>query len=537
METPDPEIFGPLAAIAPESLVLLASNIAKRCLDLPPNTSGKLVGRTYGSFNIVHIIELGDVKLVIRVPAWGWGSRLTQTAVDAMESHVATVRLIRSKTTIPVPEIYAIDTSANNEIGAPYLCMSFLPGKQASGLWFNYSGTLTLDEFRLNLLTSLARAMAQLSCFSFDQLGSIMKSGPDSVVIGPNYGWEDNEDGSMQATASGPYDSTSALLRDNPIGGYGENEHIWTRATNKTLEVLLDCLPIHDSPSSFVLCHPDLNYQNILVDDQGTVTGLIDWDRVQTQPRFMGYIIYPSWITRDWDPLWYAWPTLSDREDSPETLERYRAHYTSELGKALEWKGDWKYSSKAHLFEAIWIATFADHCSADICEKFVHTVVGDDTDASDIFFDIGGGYIEEEDWAAVKAKLRRFVCGDQIMQDDRHRIDNHYKRSAYWDNTGFDGNGSRLRGLKENIMQTLISRHQISLSTATIFSSELLWQSEWISMRSALLPSNMARPSGTGSQTPTGSFTGPLPKSESVVINHEFAIHCMPSHKVRPALN
>ncbi|KAH8203104.1 hypothetical protein TruAng_002737 [Truncatella angustata] len=83
-------------------------------------------------------------------------------------------------------------------------------------------------------------------------------------------------------------------------------------------------------------------------------------------------------------------------------------------------------------------------------------------------------------------------------------IDDIYKRSGCWDNIVFVGNGSRLRGLKENVMQTLHARHLISPSSATIFTSEL--------------PSNMATPTGTGSQTPTGSFNGqlPLPTSSSV---------------------
>ncbi|KAK8059671.1 hypothetical protein PG996_009601 [Apiospora saccharicola] len=71
------------------------------------------------------------------------------------------------------------------------------------------------------------------------------------------------------------------------------------------------------------------------------------------------------------------------------------------------------------------------------------------------------------------------------------------KRPDCWNNIVFVGNGSRLRGLKENVLQTLISRYLISPSTATMFTSEL--------------PSNMATPTGTGSQTPTGSTTGSLP--------------------------
>ncbi|KAI1322285.1 actin-like ATPase domain-containing protein [Xylariaceae sp. FL0255] len=77
-----------------------------------------------------------------------------------------------------------------------------------------------------------------------------------------------------------------------------------------------------------------------------------------------------------------------------------------------------------------------------------------------------------------------------------------HMRQPCWDSLVFVGNGVRIRGLKENIMQTLNARYLISPSTATIFTSEL--------------PSNMATPSGTGSQTPTGSFTGQMPTTSSV---------------------
>ncbi|KAJ2994636.1 hypothetical protein NUW58_g1500 [Xylaria curta] len=411
MESLDPETFGPLAAIAPESLVLLASNIGKRYLDLP-DTSGTLIARISGSYNITHVVKLENAKLVIRVPATGWGSGLTQAAADAMESQVATIRLIRGKTTIPVPEIYALDTSVNNEIGAPYICMSFIPGNPVSEVWFDYSGTLPRDEFRLSILTSLSQTMAKFSCFAFDQMGSITKSGSDSTVIGPSYDWDEKEDGSLQVTTSGPYDSTSVFLRQNSIDGSSVNGNTWSKAAAKVLEVLLGCLPTPDSPSSFVLCPPDFDSQNVLVDDEGTVTGLIDWDLAQTMPRFVGYARYPGWITRDWDPLMYGWPKMTESEDSPETLEHYRAHYNTELGKAHKWQGDWKYTGKSHIFEAIWIAALHRLNRLEICRKFVQAVAGDNTDASDILYDIGTGRYKEEDWVTLKANLRRFIRED-----------------------------------------------------------------------------------------------------------------------------
>jgi hypothetical protein len=57
----------------------------------------------------------------------------------------------------------------------------------------------------------------------------------------------------------------------------------------------------------FFLSHPDFGYQNILVDAEGNVTGIIDWDDVTVGPRQSAFARYPSWITRDWDPLMYSY--------------------------------------------------------------------------------------------------------------------------------------------------------------------------------------------------------------------------------------
>lgn len=102
----------------------------------------------------------------------------------------------------------------------------------------------------------------------------------------------------------------------------------------------------------------------------------------------------------------------------------------------------------------------------------------------------------------IEVGLERFLFADR-NEIDRiastiyrtiQGVEDMYMRPACWDNLVFVGNGSRLRGLKDNILQTLNARHLISPSTATMFTSEL--------------PSNVATPAGTGSQTPIGSFNG-----------------------------
>ncbi|KAK4226179.1 SH3 domain-containing YSC84-like protein 1 [Podospora fimiseda] len=102
----------------------------------------------------------------------------------------------------------------------------------------------------------------------------------------------------------------------------------------------------------------------------------------------------------------------------------------------------------------------------------------------------------------IEVGLERFQFADR-KEIDRiveaiyrtvQSVEDMYMRPSCWENVTFVGNGTRLRGLRDNIMQTLQARHVISPSSATMFTSEL--------------PSNIGTPSGTGSQTPTGSFTG-----------------------------
>ncbi|KAM3457316.1 Actin-like protein ARP9 [Beauveria bassiana D1-5] len=113
----------------------------------------------------------------------------------------------------------------------------------------------------------------------------------------------------------------------------------------------------------------------------------------------------------------------------------------------------------------------------------------------------------------IEVGLERFTFADR-SEIDRivtaiyrtvQGIDDMYMRPPCWDNIVFVGNGSRLRGLKENILATLNARHIVSPSTATMFTSEL--------------PSNMATPTGTGAQTPTSSFGGAPHQLQSGGVN------------------
>ncbi|KAF1932629.1 actin-like ATPase domain-containing protein [Didymella exigua CBS 183.55] len=96
----------------------------------------------------------------------------------------------------------------------------------------------------------------------------------------------------------------------------------------------------------------------------------------------------------------------------------------------------------------------------------------------------------------MEVGTERFLAGSngtmEKIADAIHRaissVDEVNKRSELWDSLIICGNGSRLRGFKEALLQTLNSKYLISPSSATIFTSEI--------------PSNMSTPAGTGANTP-----------------------------------
>jgi hypothetical protein len=363
----DEDVFGSLLNITADQLVALGSRIRELVFKVTTE-DGLLVESRSGSFNLARILQLDEARMVIHIPATGKLGDLSRPAKEALESHVQTLKYITEHTSVPVPEVFHFDTSANNEIGAPYIAMSCISGKPVARLWFEDSGPTPLEERRQNILKQLAQAMAQLNVYHFDKIGSLAPNDQDDGYhLGPCFSWGQAEDGTIPITSSGPHLDTSSFLR-----GYWQpaNEKSgFSVGANKVLEEMLPLLP-NDS-SKFALAHADIDSQNVMADEQGNITGIIDWDNAQTMPNFMGCLRYPSWITRDWYPFMY-WPESPDG-NSPEELQKYRAYYLQEMRRALVPQGgdDYKLTAKSRIFEAIWIAVSNEKNRPMICAKFV----------------------------------------------------------------------------------------------------------------------------------------------------------------------
>lgn len=381
---------------AHSSLLMLASKIRPKLSDTGFSCV-TVTDELYGSYNVVYIIEFNDKKkFVFRVPIDTNNGHLSDTAKRSMISQVGTMQFIRRNTTIPLPEIYAFNTSMDDTIGTPYVAMSFIEGEPVYSVWFDDVGPTTREERRQRILRSIARAMVQLEAFSFDKIGSLVFTDASTTVgvaIGPCYGWTakhstpsdyskqhrlaphiTQDDGNKLCTKCG-ISTGSRIISGVPlvksdeqffcfegvkqnlcleeIGPFESSKEYLTavirvlggdsnlpipQATRTVLQAIIDCLtsPAQDSETeTFVLAPPDFNSQNVMVDEKGNVTGFIDWDNVHTVPREIGCCRYPGWITRDWDLINYQHNGFDPLEDSPHLLKRYRTMYGQMIKRLL----------------------------------------------------------------------------------------------------------------------------------------------------------------------------------------------------------
>ena len=202
--------------------------------------------------------------------------------------------------------------------------INFVTGQPVDELCFDDTGPTPLNLRRIRILESLALAISELSRFQFDKIGFLQFEQDDDLSLSSSMGGftvldeqadledvENGVDGGGNFWKMGPFDVSSvyfeALLsmQKIPQDKFAIGVHQLFRMMIRNLPPSL--MEPTSLSESFVLAHPDLDVQNVLVTGDGALAALIDWDNVHTVPRCIGYSRYPSWITRDWDPNRYGY--------------------------------------------------------------------------------------------------------------------------------------------------------------------------------------------------------------------------------------
>ena len=316
----------------------------------PRPVACRLLSRTTcGSFNAVFRIMFADGTLwVLKVPASGHSQCWDVPAREALTSEALTMRLIRRQTTIPVPEVFAFDGSLENELGCPFILMELIHGTPLHDVWFTQGmSQAKREQIRIRALQGIAEAMTQLNSFAFNQGGSLLFDAKGNVT---GIGSSNIVDFETQYARmhSKDYDNTMAFCQHGPFtdptsylpslldareekGERCEVEEGAHKLLRLFIEWSVTARKTEEKP--FVLAHADLDYQNILVNNDGSLAGIIDWDGVAAVPRHIGCQSFPKFITQDYDPANYAYdvevgnPMEGYLADSPAELTCYRAMY------------------------------------------------------------------------------------------------------------------------------------------------------------------------------------------------------------------
>ncbi|KAF2139943.1 uncharacterized protein K452DRAFT_274515 [Aplosporella prunicola CBS 121167] len=421
--------WGPVLDIPDAGLIILALNLIPGADD----DEITVIGKTKGQNNAVYILQYGQgLKICIRIPACGWGSRWTAADAAALRNVALTMRYVKKHTRLPVPSMFAYDISFNNAINAPYIAMEFMEGKPLEKAWDDDSGKVSLETRRQNILRTLASSAAEFRSLRFDKLGAICFPPDDEEhpYVGPtynaNFGKGRDEDFVPEAHFQDVEDCSklyfqrflqSAREYAAAYFGVGSESFIEVEGLYRIFSIMLEEFPWTENKGgageTFFLAPPDFGWQNILADDCGNITGILGWDRPVTLAGFLGWARFPDYLAKDWIQG-LAWPRLCSYDGL--TMDRYRGDYARYLSQACRVDDDdsssHKYTHKSHLYYAILISLAQEEMMKGLLDRMIpHVLPG--VIRSDMCREIGKNGLRPEDEEHLRNRLQEFLGYNQ----------------------------------------------------------------------------------------------------------------------------
>lgn len=284
---------------------------------------------TCGAYNLVFEIIFDDgISWIARVRSASAMQVVSQELVfespkykqHIMESEVATMKYVRDHTTIPVPEVYAFDTSTTNPAKSPYILMECIHG---------WRTPLKLQDLPnpvlCKILDQLANVLVQLSLLQFPKIGYLRDDSPGGYRIDAML--------DRKGKQVGPFSSAAEYYRwraDQPLN-----------RSNESLVDLQDAL-FHSylyqlalpflmnsvrNEGPFPLAHNDLGVHNVLFDEDWKLVGVIDWSGACVVPwesfaQFPGGVMLGPHLRKECSEAFYQ----SNRFRQRVFLESMKRH-------------------------------------------------------------------------------------------------------------------------------------------------------------------------------------------------------------------
>jgi aminoglycoside phosphotransferase (APT) family kinase protein len=279
------------------------NQVCRRVLTLGPEDLCAVTFHAEGCFNKVYLVDTPQGKSIMRVS-------LPVDPGHKTRGEVTTLRWIRRMTQIPVPKVIAFDDTRDNEIGFEWILMDLLPGKSAYKMWRKMSMpaktwfTEQIAEFQSQLFRrSLEDAKFQSigTLYATEDISDPARGDPTPGRVvalmffqGDRYNYD---------VPRGPFRSSHdwlsaqlAIIRQEALDQDANDEdedsreeaEVCLKVATRLTALLPKIFPaIQDPPERTVLWHDDLSLVNILVDGDGKVTGVLDWECVSCEPLWV----------------------------------------------------------------------------------------------------------------------------------------------------------------------------------------------------------------------------------------------------------
>ncbi|USP80489.1 hypothetical protein yc1106_07763 [Curvularia clavata] len=245
--------------------------------DLPPdiNCSIDLDRFATGYENLVFEVAFSDgIRWIARIPYRTVNSH-TKTS---LLSEIATMNLVRQRTTIPVPRIYGFEVKTDDPFGYPYVLMEYMSGHK-----LNNGLARTLPQYQAKVAKQLANVFAELQNLTFSRIGRIWCGDTldQPVTIIPMAVWH-HSPGPLETSLEYFYNQRQGqnrLIMDLYPDDADQLTACWVLKSALTRTIVEDRVR-----GPFPLCHLDFHHRNLLFDDEYNLTGVIDWSRAQAAP-------------------------------------------------------------------------------------------------------------------------------------------------------------------------------------------------------------------------------------------------------------
>lgn len=300
-------IHGPEPCWTVEPSVEIIASLAHQHLELSDDEIAQtsVEFRFGGAFNKLYAIECprGSFFLRVTLPVDPRFKTLSETA---------TIGLVGSQTSVPVPRIIASNASAENDLKFEWILMDRVPGVPLEDVW-----PLLSWEVKVALVKEVARILAQLFELRYNRIGNLFRvsdladaskdpseyDGAGSAVVvdrivsimfffnerlklevprGPfasSRDWIDAKLQIMEGECKRCMESVDADEDDI------EDMERALRLIARLKGHFSTFFPLdHSESEEFVLHHDDVSRHNLIVSTTGELQGLVDWECVSTMP-------------------------------------------------------------------------------------------------------------------------------------------------------------------------------------------------------------------------------------------------------------